>query len=199
MEERLVQMVSVEIIKKDLEQSLSEYRFGHSLRVAEVARELANIYHYDPERAYLVGLLHDVAKEYTEEENLEVLNKHQVFLTFDDFSNSKIVHADVGALVAKEKYGLDEELCHAIFSHTLGDIPMGLLDKILFVSDKIESGKNYDGILEERKLAFVDLDQALILCIENNHKKLVRQKKKIHEKSIEVLNYLKESASKDYG
>lgn len=186
-------MVSIEVIKKDLEKSLSEYRFGHSLRVAEVSRELANIYHYDPERAYLVGLLHDVAKEFTEEENLDILKRHHVFLSSEDLCNSKVVHADVGALVAKERYGLDEELCHAIFSHTLGDIPMNLLDKILFVADKIEPGKNYDGILKEREMAFVDLDQALIFCIENNHKKLIRQNKNVHERSIEVLNYLKES------
>ena len=45
---------------------------------------------------------------------------------------------------------------------------MPLLDKIVFVAGKIEPGKDYPGITEERRLAFINLDQACICCLENS-------------------------------
>lgn len=187
-------MVSVEEIKGDLKKNLSEYRFFHCLRVANVAKDLARYYGYDEEKAYLTGLVHDIAKEFTEEENLHILNTSDDCIDNIDVSNGRVAHSVIGALLLKQKYGLDDDICHAVSCHTYGDISMNLLDKILFVADKIEPSKDYEGIEEERKMAFVDLDQALILCIENNHKKIEKQGKAISSKSIEVLEYLKENS-----
>ena len=103
----------------------------------------------------------------------------------------KILHADIGSVLVREKYQVDEDICHAVKSHVVGDVPMNLLDKIVFVADKIEPFKKYDGIDEERLLAYQDIDDAMILCISNNHKKLIREKKSIYPKSFLVLNYLK--------
>ena len=71
---------------------------------------------------------------------------------------------------------------------------MSDLDKIVFVADKIESGKNYPGIEEERQLSKENLDKAIILCMENNQKKLKKENKQIAPKSIEVLSYLKKNS-----
>ena len=178
-----------ERIKKDLKELLSDYRYEHSLRVGETAKELARIYKVDEEKAYLAGITHDIAKEFTKEQNEAIMKRnHQ---TIDKEENPRINHAIVGAVYAKEKYHLDDEITHAIFSHTVGDIPMSDLDKIVFVADKIESGKNYPGIEEERQLSKENLDKAIILCMENNQKKLKKGNKKIAPKSIEVLNDLK--------
>ena len=49
-------------------------------------------------------------------------------------------------------------------------------------------------IEEERQMAKENLDKAIILCMENNHKKLKKEKKKIAPKSIEVLSYLKKNS-----
>ena len=176
-------------IKKDLKELLSDYRYEHSLRVGETAKELAHIYHVDEEKDYLAGIIHDIAKEFTKEQNEEIIKRNGYSL--DKNSTPRINHAIVGAVYAKEKYHLDEEIIHAIFSHTIGDIPMSTLDKIVFIADKIEPGKNYPKIEEERKLAKENLDKAIILCMENNHQKLRKENKKIAPKSIEVLNDLK--------
>lgn len=181
----------IERIKKDLKESLSEYRYEHSLRVGEVSKELAHIYHVDEEKAYLAGIIHDIAKEFTKEQNEEIIKRNGCSL--DKNSTPRINHAIVGAVYAKEKYHLDEDIIHAIFSHTIGDIPMSTLDKIVFIADKIEPGKNYPQIEEERRLAKENLDKAMILCLENNHKKLKQENKKIASKSIEVLSYLKKN------
>ena len=183
-------MESIEKIKKDLKENLSEYRYEHSLRVAEEASKLAKIYQVDGNVAYLVGLVHDIAKEFTEQENKKVLEESGIDIKNIDLSNNRIAHADIGAIVAHERYGFTEEMCHAIKCHTIGDEKMNMLDKIIFIADKIEPGKDYPGIQEERYLAYKDIDQALILCIENNHKKLIANGKKINPRSVEILKSL---------
>ena len=45
-----------------IQKRLSANRYQHSLRVAEVARRLAEQYRVDPGQAYTTGLLHDYAK-----------------------------------------------------------------------------------------------------------------------------------------
>ena len=183
-------MVSIDVINSDLKNMLSCYRYQHSLNVADVAKRLAITYQFDEEKAYLAGLLHDIAKEFSTEESIFMLRRNGI----EDIDiNSRVIHSVVGAYVALEKYGIDEDVFHAIACHTLGDVPMNLLDKIVFVADKIEPGKNYDGIEEEREVALRNIDEAMILCIENNHKKLISQGRKIHKKSVEVLNYLKKN------
>ena len=42
---------------------LTERRFIHSLNVADSAKELAEIYGYDPAKAYTAGLIHDCCKD----------------------------------------------------------------------------------------------------------------------------------------
>ena len=182
----------IERIKKDLKELLSDYRYEHSLRVGETAKKLASLYQVDEEEAYLAGILHDIAKEFTKEQNTEIMERNGKKL--DVNLPPRITHAIVGAVYVKEKYHLDDKITHAIFSHTIGDIPMSTLDKIVFVADKIEPEKNYSGIDKERELAELDLNKATILCIENNHKKLKRENKKIAPKSIEVLSYLKKNS-----
>ncbi len=190
-------MSDVEKIKSDLRCLLSEYRYLHSLSVAEVARGLAARYSYDIDKAYVTGLVHDVAKEFSDEENRDIVSKYHLPMELLDKNYRKMLHADIGAVVARERYGFDEEACHAIACHAIGGIPMGLLDKIVFVADKIEPNKHYDGIVEERRMASIDITKAAIMCIENNQKKLIREKKLVYPKSFEVLEYLKDDSRND--
>lgn len=186
-------MEEISKIKEDLKNTLSEYRYNHSLRVAEEAQKLARCYNIDEQKAYLAGLVHDIAKEYSEEENKQIVEKYNLSNELLQKENKKNLHADIGFIIAKEQYKLPDEICNAIKYHTFGDVNMSLLDIIIFVADKIEPGKNYYGIEEERKLAYVDIRKSMIMCIENKIKKLTREKKYINPRTIEVLNYFKNS------
>jgi len=68
---------------------------------------------------------------------------------------------------------------------------MDMLAKILFVADKIEPNKDYIGIEEERELAYIDIDEALVLCLENNIKKLESKGRKPHRDTVKTLKKLK--------
>lgn len=182
-------MFDIDKIKKDLKDNLSEYRYNHSLNVALVCVELANIYGVDSDKAYLAGLVHDIAKEFSEEEFNYYIKKYNLPLLDNEFN--KLKHSYVGAVFLKEKYNMDDDICRAVKLHTIASSDMKLLDKILFVADKIEPGKDYPGIEEEREVAKKDIDRALLLCLENNYKKLVSKDKKMYPDSLVVLDNLK--------
>ena len=130
-------MYNIEKIKEDLKKNLSEFRYEHSILVANEAQKLACHYNQDERKAYIAGLVHDIAKEFSDEENIEWIRKYNLSneLLLAEFK--KIIHADIGAVVVKEWYGLDEEICNAVRYHTIGHVPMNWLDKIVFVADKI--------------------------------------------------------------
>ena len=183
-------MYDLEEIKKDLKNKLSEYRYNHSLNVAEVSMELASIYGIDKGKAYLAGLVHDIAKEFSDEENEYYINKYKLPKISEEFR--RIIHSYVGDVYLKEMYNMDEEICKAVRVHTTASTDMTLLDKIVFVADKIEPGKDYPGIEEEREIARKNIDEAVLLCLENNYKKLISKGKKVYPLSLEVLNYFKD-------
>lgn len=68
--------MNIDNIKNYLQEHLSEFRYSHSLRVAEEAKKTAKRYCIDEEKAYLVGLVHDVAHELNDEENLFWIKKY---------------------------------------------------------------------------------------------------------------------------
>ena len=70
---------------------------------------------------------------------------------------------------------------------------MNLLDKIIYISDKIEDGRmndNYD-IQKERELAKENIDEAMIMIIDNNIIHLLQKGKLVHPNAIDTTNYLK--------
>lgn len=63
----------IEEIKFKLKTLVNEKRYNHCLLVAEQSKNLAKIYKIDEEKAYLTGLCHDIAKDFTYEENRYVV------------------------------------------------------------------------------------------------------------------------------
>ena len=185
-------MWQIERIKRDLEQTLSEQRYFHSLRTAEVAKNLAKHYGYQEEKAYVTALVHDIAKEYSEEQMQRAIQKYHLKESLMLKENKKFAHGFIGAEIAREKYQFNKEMYQAIAYHTTGRKDMGLLEKIVTLADKIEPGKNYMKIEEERVLAFKSLEKALLFCLENKIEKLKRKKESIHPQTLETKKFLEE-------
>lgn len=71
-------MYNTEKIKKDLKNNMSQSRYDHSLLVAQEAKLLARHYHIDEEKAYVAGLVHDIAKEFSEDDNKRWIEKYHL-------------------------------------------------------------------------------------------------------------------------
>lgn len=123
----------------------------------------------DLDKALLAGLMHDCAKCMPNAKKLKVAEKHGLEITEIEQKNPFMLHAKVGALLAEKKYDIeDQEVLSAIRWHTTGKPDMTLLEKIVYVADYIEPKRDKAPNLKEvRKMAFVDLDQALLKILED--------------------------------
>lgn len=181
-------MESIENIQKELREKLSEKRYKHSLGVMKKAGELAKIYKIDADIAELTGLAHDIAKEMTNEEKLEYAQKHHIEVDEIEKSNIGLLHAKIGADIAKNKYGFTEEMQNAIKYHTVTNPDMDLLAKIIFVSDKIEENREYEGVQELRRLAEIDIDECMLKILDYTIKENIDKEKLLYLDSIKTRN-----------
>ncbi len=161
--------ICIKDLKKDLKKEMDDSRFEHTLGVMYTCAALAMRYEYDLEKAMLAGLLHDCAKCMPNAKKLKMAEKHHLEISSLERKNPFMLHAKLGAFLAKKKYDIeDEEILNAIRWHTTGRPDMTLLDKIVYVSDYIEPRRDKAQNLPKiRQLAFMDLDQALIKILED--------------------------------
>lgn len=152
---------------KELEKQLKYSRFIHTMGVTFTATSLAMRYGADARKAELAGLLHDCAKYIPVEEMERICEEGGLEISSFERGNSALLHSKAGSVLARTKYGVtDKEILDAIRFHTTGRPGMTLLDKIVFVADYLEPGREEAPDLPEvRPLAFRDLDQALLLIL----------------------------------
>jgi predicted HD superfamily hydrolase involved in NAD metabolism len=149
-------------IEKKLKKKLSQKRFQHSLRVAETARYLAQLYKIDQDKAYLAGLLHDCARDMSHQELLSYVQGHKLVVGDYEQNAPALLHTIVGADLAGSVYGVnDPEVLGAIRCHTLGGKEMSPLQKIIYVADFIEPGRNDLDVRQVQQAAEQDLDTAV--------------------------------------
>ena len=166
-------------------------RFEHTLGVEYTAAALAMRYGANVTEALTAGLLHDCAKCLTDEKRLSICEKRNIPMTDLERRNPFLLHAKVGAYLAREKYGVkNQNILNAIHNHTTGRQDMSLLEKIVFVADYIEPGrKQAPNLAEIRKLAFQNLDEALMKILEDTLRYLKASGGEIDPMTEETWNY----------
>ncbi|CDO01829.1 phosphohydrolase [Oceanobacillus picturae] len=176
--------------KELVEPHLTEARFDHSLRVAETARYLADLYGGSKEKAELAGILHDYAKYRPLEEMEQQIKAFNLPNDLLDF-HSELWHAPIGAILVEEECGLkDEDIKGAIKYHTTGRANMTKLEKIIFLADYIEPGRSFPGIEEVRESAKTNLEHACWLAVRNTIQYLIRKNAKIYPDTFHAYNDL---------
>ncbi|HET6871672.1 MAG TPA: bis(5'-nucleosyl)-tetraphosphatase (symmetrical) YqeK [Sporolactobacillaceae bacterium] len=175
--------------KRHVEGLLPEKRFQHTLRVADTAVKLANTFGGDPEKAEIASLLHDLAKYFDVKKLKESVESHsEISNNFLDF-HPELWHAPVGAVYAKEELNVvDPDILNAITYHTTGRAEMSLLEKIVFLADYIEPGRQFPGVEEVRSLAKTDLDKAIAKALKNTIEFLLARSQLIYPDTLHAYN-----------
>ncbi|OJG97658.1 HD domain-containing protein [Enterococcus termitis] len=174
---------------QEVQMHMSERRFVHVLGVEETAIALAAKYGASEEKASIAALTHDYAKERPNEEFELIIKRDGYDPELLKYGNA-IWHGLVGASMVERELGIeDEEILQAIRLHTTGAAEMSLLDKIIYVADYIEPGRNFPGVDEARKIALRDLDEAVAFETKHTLVYLIEQEQKIYPKTIETYNY----------
>jgi nicotinate-nucleotide adenylyltransferase len=183
---------SFEEAKAILESRLSPRRFKHTLGTIIEAEKLAAHYGADVDKARWAALLHDCAKEFSSDKK-RVLS--EVWgIPLDDIMRSHIdiIHSDLGAESARRDFLItDPEILQAIARHTFGARGMTLLDKIIILADYIEPFReDYPPLAEMRRVAYEDINKALIIGLKDTHTDLKTRGNTVHPNGKDALNEL---------
>lgn len=183
-------VVDLEKVKENLKERLTEKRYNHSIGAMKAARLLARIYKEDEEEAAFAGLIHDIAKEMPKAEMEKYVKEHKIEVDEIEKIQMGLLHAKIGASIAKEEFGASKKVQEAICYHTTGNKDMNVFDKIIYLADKIEENRDYDGVKELREKAKSDLDEAMLFVLDFNIQKNIRKGILIYADTIELRNKL---------
>lgn len=196
--------LSLEALKERVEKESSHKRFLHVQGVEKECSFLADI--FCPEKKNelrIAAFLHDIAKEYSYEEQIEFCRKREIPLESYDRNSVAVLHALTGAELAREKYGeyCSDEILEAIRCHSTGKADMTLFEKLLFLADFIEEGRTYESCrnirnyfhevlknttVREEKISL--LDRVLLRVMNQTIQHLMEKNQYIHPKTIFARN-----------
>ena len=144
---------------------LKAKRIPHVLGTEQTAKELAERYGANVEKARFAALLHDATKRLSMEEQLALCEHYHIALDELEQRALKLLHAKTGAALARDVFGADDEIYNAILWHTTGKPGMTVLEKVLYLADYIEPNRDFDGVEELRKVVWEDLDKGLAMAL----------------------------------
>ncbi|NLI69809.1 MAG: HD domain-containing protein [Firmicutes bacterium] len=174
-----------------LRKKLGNELFRHSVGVARMAALLARAHGEDENLAYLAGLWHDCAKPLSAERLRKKAVEFSLRTDGVTRHSPHLLHAPVGAVMAAQKAGIeDERVLRAIEFHTTGKPGLGRFEQIIYLADAVEINRVYPGVRRLRKMAFHDLDGALLEAVDNAIKKVIERGYLLHPFSAAFRNEL---------
>ena len=185
-----------EALLAKMETVMPEKRLRHCLGVEKAARELAERFGLDVEKAGLAGLLHDYAKRVSDEDFLSLIDRYKLNPDLKNWGNN-VWHGMVGIYKIQEDLGIkDAEILRAIEIHTVGSSTMSKLDKVVYVADYIEHNRAFPGVDKARELAQRSLNLAVAYETARTVEHLAHKGMPIYPQTLETYNafvgYLKE-------
>jgi len=115
----------------------------HCSAVASKAKELAKRFNSDSSKAEQAGYLHDVSAVIPNEKRIDFAQSQSVEILAEEIQYPMIIHQKLSVILAREAFGvIDNEILSAIGCHTTLKAKPTLLDKVVFLADKIAWDKD---------------------------------------------------------
>jgi len=171
---------------------VSGKRYTHIQGVVQTAERLARVWSPDAVAVCrLAGWIHDAAKHFDDTQMLDRAFLGGVSVRAAERENPMLLHGVVGYLEAAQEFGLDDpQLRSACTFHTTGSPDMNTVDKVVYLADMLEPGRDFAGIDELRQLVLQDLDAALLLAVDMTLRSLLERRKLIDPRVILLYNVL---------
>ncbi len=110
----------------------------HCQEVAAEAKRLATLFGGDSQKAETAALLHDISVIIPNKERAAFARTHNIPLLAEEVAFPMIIHQKLSVLFAETVFGIDDTaVLSAIGCHTTLKSGATLLDKIVFLADKI--------------------------------------------------------------
>ena len=172
----------------------NQKRFLHSIGVSEFAVELNEVFKFglDSEQLRITGLLHDIAKIYDFDTSIKMLEKYESFDVIEHYKNyPNVIHAVLGAHLARELYNISDEMFDAIYYHTTGTMNMTKFMEVIYVADVVERGRTYKDAEYFRNLVLENFDNGLYKILESIIEMLKSKNELVEENTIKAYEYYK--------
>jgi predicted HD superfamily hydrolase involved in NAD metabolism len=110
----------------------------HCMKVGEEARCMAIRFNANPDSAEIAGWLHDISAVFPNQKRIEVSEQLELEILPEELEFPMIIHQKISRVMARDIFGIeDEEILDAVGCHTTLRGNATLLDRVLFVADKI--------------------------------------------------------------
>ena len=178
--------------ERDLKKRLKPKRFEHARGVSKTAASLAETYGVDVRKARLAGLLHDLDKEYGDDEIRE--RARALGVDVDPYvldTMPRLLHGPTAAAELVRAYpDLSADVVQAIARHTAAAVGMSDLDMIIYIADAIEPSRDFDGLDELRAaIGAVPLEELFMMTFNHILLTLVERRRRLHPATVEVWNH----------
>ncbi len=170
---------------------MGDYRYEHSVNVADEAVKLARLYGADEDKAYTAGILHDITKEIPKDEQLKIITDGGIILDDVQKAAPKLWHSISGSVYVQSMLGItDADVINAIRYHTTARANMSLLEKIIYIADYTAKGREYNGVDIMREKSRVCLEDAMIFSFQYTFNSLSSKETAIHPDEVFAYNYI---------
>ena len=177
--------------KDFIREKMGDYRFVHSVNVADEAVALAKIYGCDEELAYTAGILHDVTKEFPKQEQLQIIADGGIILDSVQKNAPKLWHSISGSVYVRDFLCIkNNDIINAIRYHTTGRAGMSLLEKIIYIADFTSAERSYKDVDIMRELSRKALEDAMLFSCKFTIGNLSSQELAIHPDQLDCYNEL---------
>jgi len=153
-------------LREQAHSMLSPLRIPHVDACEAEALKLAQRWGVDSDDAREAAILHDITKKLDFSQNMCIIAKHGMSMGKLDDHEEKLLHSITGALIAQSDFGVSEAVANAIKWHTTGRAKMTMLEKVIYIADYIEATRDFSGVEKLRKLAYENIDKAMIMGLE---------------------------------
>lgn len=167
-------------------------RIPHIRGTEEEAVRLAARWGVNETLARRAAILHDCTKYLELDEQVALCRRFDVELDELERRAVKLLHSKTGACMAKHVFGETEQVYQAIFWHTTGKPDMSMLEKVIYLADYIEPTRDFDGVEPLRRLAYEDIDKALLMGMEMTIEEMKQRGSPIHRNTQGARDWLRQ-------
>lgn len=198
-------MLDLTIMEASLSARMDSYRLAHTIAVKQECASLAQLFQLseqDTTKLLTAALLHDCTKALKADRQIELAQELGIALSEDDRKSPKVIHSFTGAVVAKNEYGVSDEIANMIACHTTGKEDMTLSEKLLYLADYIEPTRTFKDCVQLREFFYGErtcdllahLDRTLLRSFDLTIQNLLDDGCPIHIETIKSRNFLLKNA-----
>ena len=189
----------IEKLKKAVESKMPPDLYTHSISTLDYAAKLATIHLTkstglkNSNRLFyklcISCILHDYGKIFLPLDLVKTAGREKIKLNKFEFACEPLLHGFLAPYLIKRDFGIkDPYILNAVKYHSTGSCKMNIVDKILYISDKIEETRNYENVDYLRSLSRKNINLCLLEVYKSNIIYLITKNKFLHPDTNKIWN-----------